>query len=109
MIDRLFVYGTLAPGRSNAHVLAGLDGTWEPGTVRGVLFPEGWGAAQGYPGLVLDPSAEPVRGLVFTSAQLAHEWPRIDAFEGAGYRRVVAQVLLDGGGRVPAFLYELNR
>ena len=53
MPDRLFVYGTLAPGRSNAHVLATVPGTWEPATVRGTLFPEGWGAALGYPGIVL--------------------------------------------------------
>jgi gamma-glutamylcyclotransferase (GGCT)/AIG2-like uncharacterized protein YtfP len=31
--DRLFVYGTLAPGRPNEHVLADLGGTWEPAYV----------------------------------------------------------------------------
>lgn len=54
MTDRLFVYGTLAPGRPNEHVLADVEGTWEPATVKGTLLQEGWGAAAGYPGIVLD-------------------------------------------------------
>ena len=49
MTERLFVYGSLAPGESNAHVLAGIDGTWEPATVTGTLHPEGWGATLGFP------------------------------------------------------------
>ena len=35
MTQRLFVYGTLAPGRANGHVLADVPGTWELATVRG--------------------------------------------------------------------------
>jgi gamma-glutamylcyclotransferase (GGCT)/AIG2-like uncharacterized protein YtfP len=42
--ERLFVYGTLAPGRPNEHMLAEVDGEWETATVRGRLVPEGWGA-----------------------------------------------------------------
>ncbi len=34
MTDRLFIYGTLAPGRPNEHVLAEVPGAWEPATVR---------------------------------------------------------------------------
>ena len=52
MTDRLFVYGTLAPGRPNAHVLADVPGTWESATVRGTLVQDGWGAAAGYPGIL---------------------------------------------------------
>jgi gamma-glutamylcyclotransferase (GGCT)/AIG2-like uncharacterized protein YtfP len=33
--DRLFVYGTLAPGRPKEHVLEPLHGTWRAATVRG--------------------------------------------------------------------------
>jgi hypothetical protein len=54
MTHRPFVYGALAPGRPNEHVLADVPGEWEPGTVRGTLLQEGWGAAEGYPGIVLD-------------------------------------------------------
>jgi gamma-glutamylcyclotransferase (GGCT)/AIG2-like uncharacterized protein YtfP len=42
--ERLFVYGTLAPGRPNEHMLAEVDGEWETATVRGRLVQEGWGA-----------------------------------------------------------------
>lgn len=41
MTRRLFVYGTLAPGRPNAHVLAEVPGEWEPATVQGTLLQEG--------------------------------------------------------------------
>ena len=62
MIHRLFVYGTLAPGQPNAHVLGDVPGTWEPARVTGTLLPEGWGAAIGYPGIVLDSRGETVPG-----------------------------------------------
>ena len=51
---QLFVYGTLAPGRANEHQLASLQGTWEKAWVKGHLFEEGWGIAQGFPGIRLD-------------------------------------------------------
>ena len=47
MTDRLFVYGTLAPGRPKEHVLAEVSGTWEPATVRGKLLQGGWVAELG--------------------------------------------------------------
>ncbi len=84
MTLRLFVYGTLAPGRSNAHVLADVPGQWEPATVKGTLVQEGWGAAEGYPGIVLDDDGGDVQGLLFSSEQLAEHWARLDAFEGEG-------------------------
>ena len=81
MTDRLFVYGTLAPGRPSQHVLAGVPGTWEPATVRGTLLQEGWGAAVGYPGIVLDEIGDRVRGFIFSSEELAAHWARLDEFE----------------------------
>ena len=89
---RLATYGTLAPGRANHHQLAGLDGEWRQGSVRGRLLEEGWGAALGFPGLILDEDAEPIPVQVFLSPDLPEHWPRLDAFEGDGYRRVVVQV-----------------
>ena len=32
-MERLFVYGTLAPGRPNEHVLGEIEGSWEAATV----------------------------------------------------------------------------
>jgi gamma-glutamylcyclotransferase (GGCT)/AIG2-like uncharacterized protein YtfP len=37
MTNRLFVYGTLAPGRPNEHVFAEIPGRWEAATVKGKL------------------------------------------------------------------------
>ncbi len=94
---RLATYGTLAPGRVNNHQLADLKGHWRQGTVRGRLVEAGWGAKLGCPGLVLDPLGQMVEVHVFESSDLPDHWLRLDAFEGAGYRRVVTQVCtLDG-------------
>ena len=44
MIERLFVYGTLGPGRPNEHVLTAIGGSWLNASVSGFLRNEGWGA-----------------------------------------------------------------
>lgn len=108
MIHRLFVYGTLAPGQPNAHVLADVPGTWEPASVTGTLLAQGWGAAIGYPGIVLDERGETVHGQVFSSEALADHWARLDAFEGDGYRRVPTTARLDDGRTVDAYVYSLS-
>jgi gamma-glutamylcyclotransferase (GGCT)/AIG2-like uncharacterized protein YtfP len=108
MPNHLFVYGTLAPGRSNAHVLAAVPGEWEPATTSGTLVPEGWGAAAGYPGIVLDEQGGEVVGFLFSSDALAEHWPRLDAFEGDGYERVPTTVTRADGTRVEAFVYALS-
>jgi len=90
--SRLAVYGSLAPGKQNHGQLAGLKGTWSRGTVHGKLFPEGWGATMGYPGLILDPQGDAVEVNVFESPDLPEAWARLDDFEGSGYRRVLTQV-----------------
>lgn len=50
--------------------------------MRGRLLAEGWGAAQGFPGLILDPEGEAVRGQVLSSKELSSHWERLDEFEG---------------------------
>jgi gamma-glutamylcyclotransferase (GGCT)/AIG2-like uncharacterized protein YtfP len=105
----LFVYGTLAPGRPNAHQMAGMVGTWEPATARGELLSDGWGAAAGYPAIVLADDGPEVPGFVFRSADLPAHWARLDDFEGKGYRRVVTSVRLASGDDVLAFVYALRR
>jgi len=108
MTHRLFVYGTLAPGRPNAHVLADVPGEWEPATVTGRLFQEGWGAAAGYPGIVLDENGDEIEGFLFTSDRLAEHWARLDEFEGDGYKRVVTMAKLKDGSGVDAYIYRLR-
>lgn len=102
-LDRLAVYGTLSPGGDNAHVLAGVTGRWTTGTIAGTRHRDGW---HGYPGLVLD-GAEQVPVHVLEAPRLSDHLRRLDAFEGPGYRRVVAQVELADGRTVEAWTYVL--
>lgn len=106
--DGLFVYGSLCPGGSNEHILAPLRGTFEAGTVRGRLLQLGWGAAMGYPAIVLDPGGDPVPGYLFRSERLSNAWPELDAFEGEQYQRTPTAVELESGRRVTAFIYALR-
>lgn len=108
MTTRLFVYGTLAPGRSNAYVLASVAGEWEPASVVGTLHPEGWGAAAGYPGIVLDEDGSEVTGFLFTSASLPEHWARLDKFEGEGYERTLTRAKRANGESVDAHIYVLS-
>ncbi len=108
MINRLFVYGTLAPGRPNEHVLANVTGHWEPAVVKGTLFDEGWGAMAGYPGIVPDENGEEVNGFVFTSSELQDHLVRLDEFEGSGYERTIVPARLRDGSVVTAYVYRLS-
>jgi gamma-glutamylcyclotransferase (GGCT)/AIG2-like uncharacterized protein YtfP len=107
-MHRLFVYGSLAPGRLNAHVLADVPGRWEPATVRGTLRNEGWGAELGHPGIVLAACGDEVEGLLFSSEHLPAHWARLDAFEGEGYERVMVEAKPAQGGSVDAHVYVLR-
>ncbi|MEL7045084.1 MAG: gamma-glutamylcyclotransferase [Pseudomonadota bacterium] len=104
----LFVYGTLAPGRPNHHLLANLGGTWAAATLRGRLVDEGWGAEQGYPGIIPDPSAPPVAGHLLSTPELASSWSMLDEFEGPGYVRRSVAVTLESGDEVRAWVYALR-
>ena len=77
--------------------MADLAGAWVLGKVRGKLTAEGWGSAMGYPGLTLDSQGDDIEVQVFESSDLPSHWLRLDAFEGDGYRRVVAAVETDEG------------
>jgi len=103
--QRLFVYGTLAPGRPNDHVLAEVAGEWQPATVRGTLVQEGWGAGMGFPAITLSEDATEVSGFLFVSAHLEEHWARLDAFEGEEYERVVVTAKRADGSRVDAQIY----
>lgn len=89
-------------------MLAEVPGTWEPATVRGTLLQEGWGAAVGYPGIVLDEHGGKVHGFIFSSEELSGHWAQLDEFEGDGYERVVALVELGDGTVVKAHIYALK-
>ena len=109
MTNKLFVYGTLGPGRPNEHILKAIGGTWEEGVVLGNLKNEGWGAAMGYPGIILDEKGGKVTGNIFTSDQLVNHWEYLDAFEGLAYERVVTTVFLADESQVEAYVYVLRQ
>lgn len=109
MTSRLLVYGTLAPGRPNEHVLAGLPGAWEPASITGTLVHQGWGAALGFPGVIVDEHGpDRVNGLLFTSDRLDEHWQRLDELEGEGYERVRTRVRVAEGRVEDAYVYVLR-
>ena len=74
----------------------------------GTLHPAGWGAAMGYPGIVLDENGEEVEGFLFSSDKLSDHWGKLDEFEGEVYGRVLAVVKLRDHSTVDAYVYELK-
>lgn len=108
MIQRLFVYGTLGPGRPNEHVLTEIGGEFEQASVKGFLREAGWGAEMGYPGIDLDDNGDNVQGFLFCSAHLEQNWSKLDDFEGEGYERTAIKATKANGEVVDAFIYQLS-
>ena len=107
-MPRLFVYGTLMPGKINHHYLQAIEGEWARATVKGRLYPEGIGLASGYPALVLDNHAEEVAGWLLISTQLQNHWPTLDEFEGFAYQRVTTWVTTCDNSLLEAYVYVLS-
>ncbi|MGK3141328.1 gamma-glutamylcyclotransferase family protein [Pantoea sp. C2G6] len=106
-MKRLFVYGTLCPGRENAHILENIGGEWLAGSVNGTFYERGWGAAADFPGIVLNEQGPDVPGYLFISDQLDAHWPMLDEFE-EGYDRVPVQVNTRDNQQVSAWIYQLQ-
>lgn len=109
MQSGLFVYGTLAPGQVNHHVLAPLAGHWQPATLKGYLHEDGWGAEPVCPGIVPSEDGDPVAGYLLTADGLESWWSKLDEFEGAQYQRISVTVQLENGDLKDAFVYALRR
>jgi len=109
MVKKLFVYGTLGPGRPNEHILGNIGGSWEDASVIGVLYQEGWGSEMGYPGITLDKDGDKVEGFLFTSDKISEHWSELDEYEGEAYERVLTTVELQKGTTVDAYIYTLKR
>ena len=106
-MEHLFVYGTLRPGHANASILENIGGQWLAGYVAGTFYESGWGAAEGFPGLVLDDNGPRVSGYVFLSDHLEAHWPMLDEFED-GYDRVEVVVTTAEGQQITAWVYQLQ-
>ncbi len=108
LLERLFVYGTLGPGRPNEHVLTEIGGSWKKASITGILRNEGWGSELGYPGIDIDENGGEVEGFLFISEFLADHWTALDKFEGTAYNRVLTKVKLEDGSLVEAHIYALR-
>lgn len=88
----LAVYGTLAPGRQNYHIVEPLGGDWSEGIIEGNLQQTGWGATLGYPAF-RPQSGGPVHKIkLLKSRALASGWQHVDDFEGPDYQRILVPV-----------------
>ena len=94
---RLAIYGSLAPGEVNHHVIADLPGTWEDGIVTGVLQPSEAGDGSRFPALRWRAGGPPIAARLLVSDALPAHWGRIDAFEGTAYRRILVPVHSESG------------
>ena len=102
----LAVYGSLMPGRKNHYLVADLEGVWESGIVRGQFFDGGWSEGTGYPYIHWDPAGDIIPVAVLISDALPLHWGRLDAFEGDGYRRILAPVFQGDEVRWVANIYQ---
>ena len=114
--NALFVYGSLAPGKVNAHLLEPLVGTWSEARVAGSLHHVGWAAELGFLGIKLGPRSidrldvaeghdDVVSGFIFESDQLADVWPELDRFEGRDYHPVQTTAHLVSGDYCKCIVY----
>jgi gamma-glutamylcyclotransferase (GGCT)/AIG2-like uncharacterized protein YtfP len=105
-MNALFVYGTLRPGHSNAHILktSAVNGWPVSSPVRSTnaagarrrTFPD-----------CPPPDGPRVEGYLFISDNLSAHWQMLDEFED-GYDRVEVTVTTSEGKQVQAWIYQLQ-
>ena len=93
--ETLAVYGSLAPGRSNYHIVEPLGGEWSDGFIEGDLFQTGWGAALGYWAFRPRAGGNRIEVKVLKSSRLSGAWRMLDDFEGDEYRRILVAVMTE--------------
>lgn len=107
----LIIYGSLAPGETNHHIISHINGIWLKAFIKGKIIDNGWSTRTGYPEFQrIDDSSERVEVLAFISEDLEKYWDYIDEFEGTEqYKRVTISCELENGKVVDAFIYEATR
>ena len=102
LTDRLFVYGTLRAGYNNepALALAGSAHRLGAARIQGRLY-----RVSTYPAIALPQSdSDWVEGDLFEGV-LPALLEMLDEYEGAEYRRQIAQVILEGTCKLSAYVY----
>jgi len=108
----LVVYGSLAPGEANHHVISHIKGIWLKAFIKGKIIDNGWSTRTGYPEFqrTFDSGSNTIEVLAFMSEELDNYWEDIDAFEGTElYNRTRISCKLEGGQIISAFIYETNK
>lgn len=106
-MSSLFVYGTLCPGKPNAHILENIGGSFKKAYIFGTLYNADYAVNTGYPGVVLEGN-EQVNGFIFNAENLDSYWNYLDEFEGLEYQRVPVKVFVEDGEEVDSFVYILK-
>jgi len=106
--ERLFVYGTLAPGQVNHHYLESIPGDWQTATLPGWSLNQEWALETGYPGIAPSRGDTEVKGHLLSSNSLSKYWVTLDHFEGSEYVRQVVAVNLNNGESTYAYVYAIR-
>ena len=105
----LVTYATLAPGARQSGTLAGLEGTFHKGHIRGTFFPKGQGTSDGYPGIHLHDDGDLIPAWMFKSEALKAQWPHLDVYEGDEYARIPCAFIHEDGSTEWSEVYVLAR
>ena len=105
----LVTYATLAPGARQSGTLAGLEGRFFKGHIRGTFFPRGQGTSDGYPGIRLHADGEVIPAWMFKSPDLPGQWPHLDVYEGDEYARIPCAFIHEDGRQEWSEVYVLAR
>ena len=97
--QRLAVYGTLAPGECNHHLLAACPGPWVHGAVHGRMV------ERRFRMFTYDPAGTAVPVQMLRSPGLASHWAQLDAFEHPTHHRILVPVFAAGRLLAVANLY----
>ena len=105
--ESLAVYGSLAPGKENFHLISHLKGDWKKAKVFGDLFDRGWGVGLGFPAMRWRSSGPPLEVDVLESSGLPDAWAALDRFEGSGYLRILVPYYVEDDLEGVTNIYQL--
>lgn len=106
----LIIYGSLAPGEKNHHIISHIEGNWQKATIRGQIIDNGWSVDRsGYPQFKIvedEQKADLIDVMAFTSNQLERHWKSLDEFEASeDYKRITIPCILENGQHRIAYIY----